>query len=205
MTAIYSPPRFGLFEFEESQISVDSGQVSRWLASWNGPLGLPALDVTLGWYVDSGDRQCVVSTAEVSAHRTVEDRRVFAALTVLGGAQLTVRGRNTEALRDGSLLSELRSDGSGWMGSRVRVDGNDVPAQVTPVFEAMCGYVELDSRLIGFGCVGLAAEELRFRSMTNTEQYGVNPLVSLSTDELTNQPRPYLPEIDGPNRAPGSA
>lgn len=184
----YVPPEFGLYEFDDTSLTVRPGAPARrWFPHFNGRVGQPADEVQLGWRDHTG-RQVVVGTmvASTSPLPVEPSARGSVAFMVLGGKQLwipdRVHGRGAE-LRAQLALAE--TDAREWSRSQVVVDGTPYPSRLTTLVGATAGYTVTGDHLVTFAAVGIEADEIRPRATDSpSEAYAVDPTEPHTTDEL---------------------
>ncbi|WP_141396644.1 hypothetical protein [Microbacterium gorillae] len=168
----YQPPAFPLFEgrFADS----DVGPVNRWIHGWNGQIGFPPTDVTLG--VDTGDGRALVTSC--LPWNVESDPRIFAfmAANVLDGS-----ARLSSAVE---LLDTALRD-SEWARGTLLLDGQPIAVMRGAFHTASVAYSLADGVHVTVawrGDVSLArigAEELR--------RYPADPLLPHSYDDLIAQ------------------
>lgn len=183
---MFIPAPFPLFEFDDSAVP-DPRSAKRWLPSWQGPANEAAEDVCLGWIGDDG-RQAVVSTA-LSSRYSVDDGRFNAVFLVLGGTQVSMRGRPTDPTATQAMHERIVHDDDAWTMGEVVVDGRSVATETTRVSDAIVGYLFVGTRLACYGAVGIDLPALRLRTLTEAAAatYPANPTTQLTNDELKNR------------------
>ncbi|MGB6458171.1 MAG: hypothetical protein WBH47_27165 [Streptosporangiaceae bacterium] len=179
----YIPPEFDLYEFDDERPSPAS-PARRWLSHWNGPVGAPAQEVTLG--CSAGDATILVGTDGQLQHEPWA--RLGAAHLALGGNELPLPVRPASATATQRELQRIMSSDELW---------SEVPAMVgggpTSQAAVLAGYAIAWCR-VGEGAafvaaVGIAPDKFRLRKVPDWTAYDHNatrrfPLSDLKRSEV---------------------
>jgi hypothetical protein len=103
--AHFVPATFDLYEFDDSDYASRTGRPGRrWFSSFNGLIGSPPQNVTLGW--SDGAATVLIRTAERPPHDEA-DARTDAAHVALGGNELPIQRRPGAAIDTFAEMSRI--------------------------------------------------------------------------------------------------
>jgi hypothetical protein len=163
---IFVPPAFDLYEFDAGALSVAAGPARRWFRNWNGPIGAPAEEVTLGW--SAGGATVLVGTRGQQRHE--EWARHEAAHLLLAGDDVSLPSRPASP---GAVHRELRrimSAGGLWSPAPALFAGG--PAAETAVLDGFAlAYCLVGAGAICLAAVGVRPGEFRIRIVRDWTAY----------------------------------
>ncbi len=163
----YVPATFDLYEFDDSE-GGQVGPARRWLDHWDGLIGHPAEEVTLGWA--AGQVVAVVCTS--GRHYTDADARRRAAHLVFGGITLPVPHRPADAGAAQRQMEMLCSTPSLWYSPGGSVGQGHTTLVEGPGFTT--GYRLLDCGAVFIAATHLPPDQLRTRPVHDWATYDVD-------------------------------
>lgn len=180
----YLPPDWIPYEYVPL---VAGNGVSRWMPSWQGPVGEPAEQVCLGW--SAGNRRTLVGTLVAARSSSESDFRRTAALFAFGGDQLKPNSaRDSQEIYD--RVEHLVAERQLWASVAVMIDGRDGLASFIHCDEdVLLGYAVPGRFLVTIACVGVEESDVRIARMTSGDVYPVNPLKPATLADVSTQPR----------------
>lgn len=166
----FTPATFGLYEFDDAGLATaDGAPARRWFSSWQGPVGEPAEEVTLGWA--RGDTTVLVCTSG----REYDDEyaRFIAAHVALGGTALPFPGAPQGAAATLREMERIRDAVDAWF----EVPG--VPPGGSPARAIACNGFAVAYSLLATGAlfiaaVGLAPDRFLVRDVRDWNAYDMD-------------------------------
>lgn len=161
----YLPPEFDLYEFDDGS-PPPATPARRWFSHWNGPIGAPAQEVTLGW--SAGDATVLVGTLGQLKHEPWA--RLSAAHLALGGEDLPLPGRPASATATQRELQRIMSSDELWSEGPALVAGGPV-SQAAVLAGYAVGYCRVSEGAAFVAAVGIAPGEFRLRNVRDWTAY----------------------------------
>lgn len=158
----FLPPPFNLWEFDNSGPLVKAAE-RRWLSHWDGLVGSPAEEVSLGW--SAGAAVALICTSGRSYDHT--EARFRAAHLALGGDELPLAHRPPDATATMREISRISSADELWR------RGASAAAGMPALTVALCdggftvAYFPLADGYVFIAAVRLAAGHLRVREVAD--------------------------------------
>jgi hypothetical protein len=165
----FVPAPFGLYEFDDTDRAGPDGAARRWFSHWNGLIGAPAEEVSLGW--SAGGATVVVATSG----RSYDDAyaRFRAAHLALGGNELPIAHRPESPAAVGQEMKRIRDADDLWSEvPGVRPGGPPASAATGGGFAV--GYNRLDDGIIFVAAVGIGPGQFRVRPVRDWGAYDVD-------------------------------
>ena len=178
--ADFIPAPFGLYEFDDSDwAGPDDVASRRWFSHWDGPVGAPAEEVSLGWL--GGAATAVVCTSGASYEDP--DARFRAVHLALGGSELPVQNRPAPGTATAQEMKRIRDDAALWSEIPGMVpDGTAATVVALDGFTA--GYTRLASSVIFLAAVGVTPDQFRVRPVRDWQAYDVDARASFPLSAL---------------------
>lgn len=174
--AQFIPATFDLFEFDDS--GKQAGPVRRWLDHWDGLVGQPAEEVTLGW--SAGQTVALVCTSGREYSDT--DARHRAVHLALGGITLPLSERPSNPADTHREIDRLSSATSDWYSGGGAADEQET--RFVDASDFTTGYRLLKRGAIFIAATGLKPDQLRTRPVSDWALYDVDATVSFPLSAL---------------------
>ena len=179
-TADFVPARFDLYEFGGDRGGAPGRVVRRWFSGFNGAIGEPPQNVTLGW---SDGEATVLVCSSGSASWGVMDARSRAAQLALGGTELPVPSRPASATDTLEEMARIASAHELWTRCPgVLADGRAAETITWGGFALGC--LELGHGAIYLAAVGLDPAGFRVRQVADWAAYDIDASRSFPLREL---------------------
>lgn len=169
--AEYQPPSFPLFQ---ARFVDQDARATRWIHGWNGLIGTPAADVTLG--AKAPGRRALVTSALWAWESDARISALMAANSLDEPSPLSSAERLVHvALRE-----------TEWTAATLVVDGHRATVMTGTFFTVQVAYSREDTACFAAAWRGDIAVDRVDR--TTTSEYPVDPFTPHSTSELAAQP-----------------
>lgn len=177
----FIPAAFSLYEFDDAGRAGPGGAAGRrWFSHWDGLIGAPAEEVSLGWA--AGGATVVVCTSGRSYDDA--DARFRAAHLALGGTELPVARRPESAAATAREMERVRDAEDRWFEVPGVVPGGG-PARAVAWDGFAVGYGRLAGGGIVFiAAVGVGPDRFRVREVRDWGAYNVDARTSFPLSAL---------------------
>ena len=166
---MFVPPVFDLYEFDDGAPSDAPRPARCWFRNWNGLIGSPAEEVTLGW--SAGDATVLVGTRGI-----VHDEpwaRHEAALLLLSGDDILLPSRPTSPCAVHRELERIMSTDELWSAAPAPFAGG--PAAQAAVLDGYAlAYCLLGGGAVFVAAVGVDPGRVRIRKVRDWTTYDHN-------------------------------
>jgi hypothetical protein len=177
--SVFIPQAFDLYEFDEGAQAVSAGQGRRWFSHWNGLIGSPAEEVTLGW--SAGDATVLVGTRGEVHHQPWA--RHEAALLLLSGDEILLPSRPTSPRTVHLELQRIMSTDKLWSAAPALFAGG--PAAQAAVLDGYAlAYCMLGDGAVFLAAVGVAPDRFRIRQVRDWAAYDHDATKTFPLSEL---------------------
>jgi hypothetical protein len=179
---MYVPPLFELYECDDGGQSVASAPVRRWFSDWNGLIGAPAEEVTLGW--SAGDATVLVGTrGEVHYEPWA---RHEAALLLLSGDEIVLPSRPTSPGAVHRELQRIMSTDKLWSAIPALFAGG--PAAQAAVLDGYAlAYCLLGKGAVFVAAIGVDPGKVRIRKVADWTTYDHDASTSFPLSDLMRE------------------
>lgn len=175
----FVPAAFSLYEFDDAGWAGPAGAARRWFSHWDGLIGAPAEEVSLGWSV--GGVMVLVATSGRSYDDA--DARFRAAHLALGGIELPVPHRPESATDTVREMERIRDAEDLWFEvPGVLPAGPSARAAICDGFAV--GYNRLNRGTIFIAAVGISPDGFRVREVRDWDAYDVDARTSFPLSAL---------------------
>jgi hypothetical protein len=171
----FVPAEFDLYEFGDRSGSASrTGSERRWFSHWDGPIGVPAEEITLGWSDDAGT---VVLVCTSGRFYDAADARFRAAHLALGGSELPLPQRPESPAATFQVINRITSAEDSWFNVPAPLD--DEPATDPATEAARCegfsvGYHHLAHGMIFMATAGIDPHHLKLGKVQDWNTYDID-------------------------------
>ena len=177
----FVPATFPLYEFDNTNHpALEYRPARRWFSSFNGALGSPPQNVTLGW--SDGNTTTLVRTDGRPPFDQL-DARTSAAHVALGGDELPIPHRPCAATDTFAAMAQIAAAHDQWTQIAGVLHGG--PAAETISWDGFTlGYLELDHGSIFIAAVHLEPQQFKVRKVEDWSPYDVDASTSFPLSTL---------------------
>jgi hypothetical protein len=176
---IFVPPAFDLYEFDDGAPSDPPRPTRRWFRNWNGLIGSPAEEVTIGW--SAGDATVLVGTRGIVHHEPWA--RSEAAHLLLSGDDVPLPARPTSPGAGHQELERIESTDELWTAAPALFAGG--PAAQAAVLDGYAlAYCLLGDGAVFVAAVGVDPGRFRIRKVRDWTTYDHNASTSFPPSDL---------------------
>jgi hypothetical protein len=176
----FVPAAFSLYEFDDTGWAGPDGAARRWFSHWDGLIGAPAEEVSLGW--SAGGAMVVVATSGRSYDDA--DARFRSAHLALGGIELPIPHRPESPAAVGQEMERLRDAEDLWF-EVPGVSPGGPPARAVIGEGFTVGYIRLEGGIIFIAAVGVDPGRFRVREVRDWGAYDVDARTSFPLSALS--------------------
>jgi hypothetical protein len=176
----FTPATFSLYEFDDTGWAGPGGVAARrWFSHWDGLIGAPAEEVSLGW---AGDGAAVVVATSGRSYDDA-DARYRAAHLALGGSELPVPRRPESPAAVGREMERIRDAQDLWVEVPGVLPGGP-PAWAVACDGFAVGYSRFNDGVIFVAAVGVGPDRFRVREVRDWGAYDVDARTSFPLSAL---------------------
>jgi hypothetical protein len=176
----FVPATFSLYEFDDTGWTGLGGLAPRrWFSGWNGLIGAPAEEVSLGWARD-GATVLVATSGRETDNATA---RFLAAHLALGGSELPVPRPPESAAAIGQEMERIRDAEDQWF-EVPNVMPSGPPAQAVAWDGFVVAFIRLSGGSILLAATGVSPDQLRIREVRDWAAYDVDARESFPLSAL---------------------
>lgn len=166
----FVPAPFDLYEFDDGNLAAPRTPArKRWFSHWDGMIGAPAEDVTLGW--SAGDSMALVCTSGRRFDRT--EARHRAGHLALGGDTLPIAGRPQGPLATHRAIDDVARSDALWTATGDAADPQDASETAAPAGFSI-GYRRLGDVLVFIAAVNVDLAEFGVRKVRDWSAYDLD-------------------------------
>jgi len=178
---LFIPATFDLFEFDDRSVVMSTASTtSRWFCHWDGPIGLPAEEVSLGWRHGN----CAVIVCTSGRVYDQAEARARGAHLALGSMDLRVPHRPEDPADTLREIERLGSTAELWKEGPGLLVG-ELIAETAVLDGFMIAYQGLASGGVVFlAATALTPAESRVQAVQDWSPYGVDATTSVPLDAL---------------------